>query len=92
MELSKFTCISMGAAFGVVRPQRLNYTIDFNQLFGGRLSPEYKSVSPELHSLVAPVAETGFSHRLTTYKIVGHFFGLSYRKISRSNKVENSFF
>ena len=33
---------------------------------------------------LAPVAETGFSHRLTTYKIVGHFFGLSYRKISGS--------
>ena len=28
---------------------------------------------------IAPVAETGFSHRLTAYKIVGHFFGLSYR-------------
>ena len=28
--------------------------------------------------LLAPVAETGFSHRLTAYKIVGHFFGLSY--------------
>ena len=27
------------------------------------------------------MAETGFSHRLTAYKIVGHFFGLSYRKI-----------
>ena len=26
----------------------------------------------------APVAETGFSHRLTAYKIVGYFFGLSY--------------
>ena len=33
---------------------------------------------------LAPVAETGFSHGLTTYKIVGHFFGLSYRKISGS--------
>ena len=26
------------------------------------------------------MAETGFSHRLATYKIVGNFFGLSYRK------------
>ena len=41
---------------------------------------------------LAPVAETGFSHRLTAYKIVGHFFGLSYRKISGSNQVKNSFF
>ena len=38
------------------------------------------------------MAETGFSDRLTTYKIMGHFFGLSYRKISRSNQVKNSFF
>ena len=30
--------------------------------------------------------------RLTAYKIVGHFFGLSYRQISGSNLVENSFF
>ena len=27
---------------------------------------------------LAPVAETGFSHILTQYKVVGHFFGLSY--------------
>ena len=40
----------------------------------------------------APVAETGFSHRLTAYKIVGHFFGLSYLYISRHNEVENCFF
>ena len=40
----------------------------------------------------APVAETGFSHRLTAYKIVGHFFGLSYRKISGIYQVKNSFF
>ena len=26
---------------------------------------------------LAPVAETGFSHRITTHKIVGHFIGLS---------------
>ena len=36
--------------------------------------------------------ETSFSHRITAYKIVGHFFGLSYRKISGSNQVKNSFF
>ena len=41
---------------------------------------------------LAPVSETGFSHRLTAYKIVEHFFGLSYRKISESNQVKNSFF
>ena len=40
---------------------------------------------------LAPVAETGFSHRLTAYKIVGHIFGLSYRKISGSNEVKNIF-
>ena len=38
------------------------------------------------------MAETGFRHRSTAYKIVGHFFGLSYRKISGSNQVKNSFF
>ena len=41
---------------------------------------------------LAPVAETGFSHRLTAYKIVGHFFGLPYLNISGNNQVENSFF
>ena len=41
--------------------------------------------------LLAPVAETGFSHRLTAYKIVGHFFRLSYRKISGSNQVKICF-
>ena len=44
------------------------------------------------HNCVTPVAETGFSHRLTAYKIVGHFFGLSYRKISGSNQVKNRCF
>ena len=42
-------------------------------------------------SPLAPVSAC-FSHRLTAYKIVGHFFGLSYRKISGSNQVKNSFF
>ena len=37
---------------------------------------------------IAPVAETGFGHRLTAYKIVGHFFGLSYLNISENNQVE----
>ena len=45
------------------------------------------STSP---TLIAPVAETGFSHRLPAQKIVGHFFGLSYRK-SGSNQVKNIF-
>ena len=38
------------------------------------------------------MAETGFSHRFTAYEIVGHIFGLSYRKISGGNQVKNSFF
>ena len=37
------------------------------------------------------MAETGFSHKLTVYKIVGHFFGLSYLNIYGNNQVENSF-
>ena len=41
---------------------------------------------------LTPVAETGFSHRLTAYRIVGHFFGLSYREITGSNQVKNSLF
>ena len=41
---------------------------------------------------IAPEVETGFSHILTAYKIVGHFFGLSYRKISLNNQVKNIFF
>ena len=38
------------------------------------------------------VTKTGFSHRLTAYKIVGHFFGMPYRKISGHNQVENIYF
>ena len=38
-----------------------------------------------------PVGETGLSHRLTAYKIVGHFYGLSYLKILGNNQVENIF-
>ena len=41
---------------------------------------------------LASVAETGFSHWLTAYKIVAHFFGLWYLNISGNNQVENSFF
>ena len=40
---------------------------------------------------LTPVAETGFSHRMTVYKFVGHFFELSYRKISGHNQVKNIF-
>ena len=40
----------------------------------------------------APVAETGFSHRLTAYKIVGHFLWLSSLNISLNNQVENILF
>ena len=39
----------------------------------------------------SPMAETGFSHKLTAYKIVGYYFWLSYRKISLNNQVENIF-
>ena len=38
---------------------------------------------------ISPVAETGFSHTLTAYKIVGQFFGLSYKKISGNNQVKD---
>ena len=41
---------------------------------------------------VAAVAETGFSHRLTAYKFVGHFFVLSYLNKSANNQVEILFF
>ena len=37
------------------------------------------------------MGETGLSHILTAYKIVGHFYGLSYLKISGNNQVENIF-
>ena len=54
---------------------------------------EYEDDFPRSHTQyeddLAPVAETGLSHRLTAYKIVGHFF--SYMKISLNNQVENSF-
>ena len=43
-------------------------------------------------SLIDPHCWNPIAHRLTAYKIVGHFFGLSYRKISGSNQVKNSFF
>ena len=33
----------------------------------------------------------GFSHKLTPYKIVGHFSGRSYLDLALANKVENSF-
>ena len=48
----------------------------------------YENTGPEL----APVAETGSSHRLTAYKFMGHFFGLSYLNISGNNQGEKSFF
>ena len=41
---------------------------------------------------LAPVAETGFSHRLTAYKIERHFSGLSYLNISGTIQIENIFF
>ena len=42
--------------------------------------------------MIATVAETGFSHRLTAYKILGLFFELSYLNISGNSQVENNFF
>ena len=59
-------------------------------LLGLPLCPCHPSLSTA--ASLAPVAETGFSHRLSAYKIVGFFFGLSYRNISLNNQVENSFF
>ena len=53
-----------------------------------RVTPGYNAWPA---SELAP-AEAGFSHRLTAYRIVGHFFGMSYRKISGSNQVKNRFF
>ena len=41
---------------------------------------------------LAPVPETGFSYRLTAYKSMGHFFGLSYLNISGNNQFKNIFF
>ena len=51
------------------------------------------SPGPYRHPLgLAPVAETGFSHRLHgSVQNRGHFFGLSYRKTSGSNQVKNIF-
>ena len=40
----------------------------------------------------SPVAKTSFSHILTAYKIVRHFFGQSYLNISWNNRVGNTFF
>ena len=62
---------------------------------GERLKQRWQELSSSVQRCgqdLASVAKTGFSHRLTAYKIVGHFFGLSYRKISGSNQVKNSFF
>ena len=52
--------------------------------FDPKLQPTHTRGSFE----IAPVAETGFSHRLTVYKIVGYFFELSYRNITGNNQVE----
>ena len=35
---------------------------------------------------ITPVAETGFSHRLTPYKNVGHFFGRLYLRLALGQK------
>ena len=37
---------------------------------------------------IVPMAETGFSHRLTPYKIVEHFFGRSYRRLAYSLTIK----
>ena len=75
MELK--ICVHNHAEYELLRPRS---TINPADVVSKRHPPQ-----------LAPVAETGFSHRLTAYKIVGHFFGLSYRKISGSNQVKNSF-
>ena len=51
----------------------------------------YSNEAERANIYLAPMAETGFSHRLTAYKIVGHFFGLSYLNISLKNQVDNRF-
>ena len=71
-------CVHNHAGYELLRPRS---TINPADVVSKRHPPQ-----------LAPVAETGFSHRLTAYKIVGHFFGLSYWKISGSNQVKNSFF
>ena len=40
----------------------------------------------------SPSGWNRFSHRLTAYKIVGHFFGLPYLNKSGNNQVDNIFF
>ena len=75
---TKDMCVHNHAGYELLRPRS---TINPADVVSKRHPPQ-----------LAPVAETGFSHRLTAYKIVGHFFGLSYRKISGSNQVKNSFF
>ena len=69
-------CVHNHAGYELLRPRS---TINPADVVSKRHPPQ-----------LTPVA--GFSHRLTAYKIVGHFFGLSYRKISGSNQVKNSFF
>ena len=39
-------------------------------------SDTFLEISQQTRNVVAPVAETGFSHRFTAYTIVGHFFEL----------------
>ena len=48
----------------------------------GTVHGVYCVLQMTVHSTIAPVAETGFSHRLTAYKIVGDLFGRSYLRLS----------
>ena len=50
----------------------------YTQILTSKAGPRAERVKNKARFTSAPVAERGFSHRLTSYKIVGHFFGRSY--------------
>ena len=73
---------------GIFKEKKLQHPlIEFQ--YGGSLRGRDVSYYPVPGLELAPVAQTGFSHRLTVYKIVRHFFGLSFLNISGTNQVEN---
>ena len=78
-RLEETSCVSFVLAVSFRRLQETSFVSSIRE-------------SPYAYIPLAPVAETGFRHRLTTNKIVGHFFGLSYLNILGQNQVENSFF
>ena len=97
MELP-FTIVTLGVAFEQKKVDSLDVwaCLRVNPLdmprTTYRASEGEHSQNPPCPMTLAPVAKTGFSHRLTAYKIVEPFSGLSYRKISGSNQVKNIFF